>query len=110
LVIPGSGSAQANVPAGTYSVTYTAPSGYQLASGQSNPRTITVTANNTTTTTFQVQTSGGGGGGGGTPGVLFFSDWRNQQGNSETALSDGGKWNVLSSGASQNASIIDAPA
>ncbi len=110
LVIPGSGSAQAQVPAGTYSVTYTAPSGYQLASGQTNPRSITVTANNTTTTTFQVQTTGGGGGGGGTPGVLFFSDWRNQLGNSESALSDGGKWNVLSSGASSNASIIDAPA
>ncbi len=41
--------------------------------------------------------------------VLLQSDWRTQIGNTTTALSDGGKWNQLSSGAEQNASIVDAP-
>lgn len=41
---------------------------------------------------------------------LFQSDWRTQTGNSEAAISDGGKWNSMSAGASSNGSIIDAPA
>ncbi len=47
----------------------------------------------------------------GTPGVnvLLQSDWRTQSGNSLNALADGGKWS-MSSGASQNGSIVDAPA
>jgi hypothetical protein len=42
--------------------------------------------------------------------ALFQSDWRTQSGNLEVALSDGGKWNSMSAGASSNASVIDAPA
>ena len=112
--VPGSGSVDQQVLTGTYRVTYTPPAGYQLASGQPNPRTgIAVTQGNTTTASFHVQASSGGGGGGGGPTtgqVLFFSDWRTQIGNTEAAISDGGKCNSMSASASQNGSIIDAPA
>ncbi|HEY0810253.1 MAG TPA: hypothetical protein VGD49_08835 [Longimicrobiales bacterium] len=121
--ITGQNSINVNVPAaggnvdtqvatGTYRVTYTPPTGFQLATGQTNPQNLTVAQNGTSTASFQVQASGGGGGGGGgggTVGALFFSDWRNQLGATVTALSDGGKWR-LSSGAEQNGSIVDAPA
>jgi uncharacterized protein YjdB len=42
--------------------------------------------------------------------ALFFSDWRTQIGNAESAISDGGKWNWMSADASSNGSIVDAPA
>ena len=42
--------------------------------------------------------------------VIFQSDWRTVQGNSETAISDGGKWNWMSANAGDNGSIVDAPA
>jgi hypothetical protein len=88
-------------------VTYTPPLGAQLVSGQTNPATLNVTSNNTATATFQVETAPGGGGSGQ---VLFFSDWRTRTGNTDSAISDGGKWNWMSDGAGQNSSIIDAPA
>ena len=42
--------------------------------------------------------------------VLFQSDWRAMTGNTVLAISDGGKWNSISAGASSNGSIITAPA
>jgi hypothetical protein len=78
------------LPVGTYSVTYTLPSGYQLASGQANPRTgVTITASQTTSVGFAVsQTTPG------TPSIIFFSDFRTATGNSINAVTDGGKWNI----------------
>jgi hypothetical protein len=53
-------------------------------------------------------TSGGGGGGGGAA-PLFFSDWRNQLGNTNAALQDGGKWDFISADAGRNGAVIAAP-
>jgi hypothetical protein len=40
--------------------------------------------------------------------VLFFSDWRHARGNSEAAVTDGRKWNVLSRGASETMKVVPA--
>jgi hypothetical protein len=40
--------------------------------------------------------------------VLFFSDWRAARGNSEAAVTDGRKWNVLSRGASETMKVVPA--
>ncbi len=54
--ITGAGSgANSSVPAGTYTVTYTAPSGFTVASGVTNPVTgVVVTGGATATVTFAV--------------------------------------------------------
>jgi hypothetical protein len=55
----GSGSS-ANVPAGTYTVTYAAPSGFAIAGGVTNPVTgLVVISGGTATATFAVQTTSG---------------------------------------------------
>jgi len=78
------------LPAGTYSVTYTLPSGYQLAAGQSNPRTgVTITNGQTTSVGFAVSQTAPG-----TPQIVFFSDFRTALGTSQAAVTDGGKWNI----------------
>lgn len=46
--------------------------------------------------------------------VLLQSDWRSQSGNTQSAIKDCAgstcKWNQISSGAEQNATVVDAPA
>jgi hypothetical protein len=43
------------VASGTYQVTYTTPTGFQLSAGQTNPQNVNVTTGATTTVTFVVQ-------------------------------------------------------
>jgi len=65
IPIPLNGTVDTVVPAGTYSVTFTPPTGYNLSNGVTNPQTGVVVQNNqTTTVTFGVTAAGGGGGGG----------------------------------------------
>jgi hypothetical protein len=59
--IPQAGSLDLPVAAGTYRITYAAPTGYQLSAGQTNPQNATVTANQTTTVGFAVNATTGGG-------------------------------------------------
>jgi hypothetical protein len=51
--------------------------------------------------------NGGGGGGGAPPSdVLFFTDWRTATGNSNAAVTDGGKWNIVSNGSTETMNVI----
>lgn len=54
VTVPASGSVDTSLQPGTYSITFSPPSGYQLAAGQTNPRSVTVTGTQTVITTFQV--------------------------------------------------------
>jgi hypothetical protein len=99
--IPAAGSVDVTVVAGTYSVTYSPPSGYQLAPGQGNPQTLTVASGQTSTTSFAVSQPPAG-----TREVLFFSDWRTARGNSLQAVTDGGKWTFVSAEYDQTMNII----
>jgi hypothetical protein len=49
-----------------------------------------------------------GGGGPAPPDVVFFSDWRTARGNSEAAVTDGGKWNIVSNGYQESMSVISS--
>jgi hypothetical protein len=88
--IPASGTVDTPVQSGTYTITYTAPSGHQLAPGQVNPRTGVVVAGTTpVSVTFQVVVSQ-------TPtGIVFSSDFRTALGTGTAAITDGGKWNLV---------------
>lgn len=59
LPIPISGTATTSVQPGTYQVTYTPPSGFNLGQGVTNPQSNTVASNGTTTYTFAVVVSTG---------------------------------------------------
>jgi hypothetical protein len=58
VVVPLSGPIDTVVSAGTYQVTYTAPVGFHVNTGDPNPKTATVTASATTTVTFGVTVGG----------------------------------------------------
>jgi hypothetical protein len=97
LSTPASGSAEATIasmPVGTYNVTYTAPAGYSLTSGQQNPRQATVVANTTTDVpTFTAQQNPA------PTGLLWASDWSTAVGNTANAVGDGGLWeNIFNAG------------
>jgi hypothetical protein len=75
-----------SIPPGSFNVTYTPPAGFQLASGQTNPQVVVITSGNTSNASFvaqQIQTP---------QGLVFVSDWRTATGNTQAAVSDGGKW------------------
>jgi hypothetical protein len=84
-----SGAGSASIPAGTYSVTYTPPSGFSVTG--SNPLTgVVVAASGSATATFAVQVVS-------TAGVVFHSDFGTARGTSEAALLDTGKevpWDI----------------
>ncbi len=89
LTAPASGSSTGtlNLPPGSYNVTYTAPGGFQLASGQTNPHVVAVTSGATSNTSWVAQVIP-------TPqGLVFVSDWRTAVGMGVDAVRDGGKWN-----------------
>lgn len=54
LQIGGSGTADLGVVVGTYEVTYTPPTGYNINQGVVNPQSVNATAGNIATTTFAV--------------------------------------------------------
>jgi hypothetical protein len=56
--VPASGTVDTAFAAGTYSVTYSPPGGHALAPGETNPRSVTVTAGQVVTATYQVQQGG----------------------------------------------------
>lgn len=83
--VPTSGTVDSTVQAGTYTVTYLPPSGYQLNAGQTNPRNLTITSGQTSTASYQVSQTA-------TPvGVVFHSDWSTALGTSDNAIMDNGK-------------------
>jgi hypothetical protein len=97
--VPSSGSYSVALAPGTYSVTYTAPSGYELASGQQNPRSTSITAGQTSAVSFTVQPvapppppppPGGG--------LVFHSDFSTALGMSDAAWRDTNKpqpWDAI---------------
>jgi len=58
VTIPASGSAQADVPAGTYQVSYAPPAGHVLAPGTSVPTSVTIVAGQLTAITVALVLSG----------------------------------------------------
>ena len=83
IAVPADGFADTVVAAGTYSVSYAAPSGHVLAPQQTNPQTLVVAANAADTAAFDVDSSGPA-----PAGVVFHSDWGTALGKSEEALRD----------------------
>lgn len=82
-------SGEARVKAGTYNVIYSPPDGYAMAVGSSSEREVTVAAGGITAVEFNVTAVV-------TPtGVVFSSDFGAALGKSATALSDGGKWDLI---------------
>ena len=80
--VPLSGTVDTPRLPGTYSVTYTPPSGRRLVAGQTNPQNVTIAGGAVGTATFQIEVS---------PipsGVVFHSDWRSGTGTSSNALRD----------------------
>lgn len=57
--VPATGQVDTGVLAGTYQVTYTAPAGYSIVGGVTNPVSLSVTAGVTSTATFGVTKNGG---------------------------------------------------
>ena len=83
IAVPAGGFADTVVAAGTYSVTYSAPSGHVLAPGETNPQTVTIAVGGGDAATFDVDETGP------TPtGVVFHSDWSTALGKSLEAMRD----------------------
>jgi hypothetical protein len=82
--LTGATTSFALVP-GSYRATYYPPSGYDLTAGQTNPITVTVSANDTVAATFAVEAASS------QSGVVFHSDWSTTRGTSAAALLDTGK-------------------
>jgi hypothetical protein len=92
IVIPGTGTVDSSVAPGTYSVTFSAPAGYQLTAGATNPVVVVVASSATATANFAVEEVGE------PPAVIFHSDWSTALGTTSAALGDNGKalpWNVV---------------
>lgn len=89
LPAPTGGSSSADLaamPAGSYNVTYTPPSGFQLAPAQSNPQVANVTASATTNVSWTAQQAQ-------VPaGLVFAADWHTATGNTLNAVRDGTRW------------------
>ena len=86
ISISAAGSGSAVVPAGTYTVTYSPPGGFQISAGSSNPRTGQSVANGgTTNIAWNVEVVVPG------PGLLFESDWSTATGGADNALRDTNK-------------------
>ncbi|HEY2806865.1 MAG TPA: twin-arginine translocation signal domain-containing protein [Gemmatimonadales bacterium] len=65
--VPNSGASvnvDTVVAVGTYQITYTTPTAFNLSSGVSNPQNTAVTASTVSQVTFTIQAAGGGGGNG----------------------------------------------
>lgn len=93
LPIPAAGSASTSLVPGTYSVTYTPPSGFALNAGQVNPRSLVVTGGQTQSTTFQVTAESV------QPpvGIIFHSDFSTALGSGDAAILDTAKsvpWSI----------------
>lgn len=105
----GSSSTQASVPTGTYDVTYTPPSGANLATGQQATHAgVTISSGQTSSEEWQLQTTITSSPGG----ILFHSDWATATGTSNAALDDTNKvqpWNTAPLTAA-NPSVIAAAA
>jgi hypothetical protein len=97
LPIPAGGQADAALQSGTYDVSYTAPSGFRLVSGQTNPQTITVVGAQVEVT-FNVEEVPPS-----TGAILFAAQWRTT-GNTANALRDHGaggyRWDSAAGGGS----------
>ena len=93
LSTPVSGSSSTDLtamPAGTYNVTYTAPSGFRTTAATQNPQSATVTGGGTANVTFATEAIPAGGA------IRFQSDWANVAvGSSSDSIRDGGKWNLV---------------
>jgi hypothetical protein len=90
VTVPLSGTVEVSGQPGTYYVTYTPPSGYQLS--DSVARTATVVSSQTASVTFQVTELGAE-----PVGVIFHSDWSTALDTSRYAVLDSGKtvpWDV----------------
>ncbi|MBX3173908.1 MAG: hypothetical protein KF709_05815 [Gemmatimonadaceae bacterium] len=103
IVIPGTGTVDSSVAPGTYSVTYTAPAGYQLTGGATNPVVVVVASSATATASFPVEVSG-------VPtAVVFQSDWAAAAlGSSTASKNDGGKWPIVGGSNGTGVEVVSA--
>lgn len=83
IAIPAGGFADSLVAAGTYSVTYSPPSGHVLAPGETNPQTVVITPGGGNAASFEVDSAGPA-----PEGVVFASDWGTAVGQSDAAMRD----------------------
>lgn len=88
VVLPansGTGTADTEVTAGTYQVSYSPPPNHTLADGVTHPVTVDVAVEEIETVTFQVREVTVPGG------IVFHSNWSTATGTSAAALLDTGK-------------------
>jgi hypothetical protein len=105
LSAPTNGSASASLsglPVGSYNVTYSPPTGYQVVAGTQNPSVASVSSGGTATVTFRDELTPAG------TLIVFASDWHTAVGSGSTAKSDGGKWDVTvdSGGAANRIEVV----
>jgi hypothetical protein len=85
ISVSAAGSGSASVPAGTYTVTYSPPSGFSVAGGSTNPVTgLAVAVGATANTSFAVQVVS-------TAGLIFHSDWSTGIGTTDAIMRDTNK-------------------
>lgn len=100
------GTHELGVSAGTFRITYGAPSGHVLVAGSAPQREVTVTAGELEIVPFSVQQVSS------TPsGIVFHSDWNTALGTTATAFRDTGKtkpWNYHCCDSNTNSSIATA--
>jgi hypothetical protein len=93
LSTPASGSSSADLtglPAGTYNVTYTAPTGFRTTGATQNPQQATVTGGGIANAAFAAEPIPVGGA------IRFQSDWSTANlGSASNDIRDGGKWNLV---------------
>jgi hypothetical protein len=92
LVVSSGGSASGSAVPGDYSITYSPPAGYQLASGSAATVSRTVNTGATANAVFTVTASAP------VTGFLFHSDWSTATGLSDAALRDTSKalpWDII---------------
>ena len=80
--VPTSGTVDTPLQAGTYTVTYAAPAGRRLVTGQTNPQSIAIASSATATVSFQIEL---------VPpavGIVFHANWNTATGTSDAAKRD----------------------
>jgi hypothetical protein len=101
--VPTSGTIDSSVLPGQYSVTYTAPAGYRVVPGTTNPRSVAVSATVTGIATFAAEPAPP------QAGVVFSSAWSTAAGNTTNAKTDGGKWNIIADNSNGLEVVAGAP-
>lgn len=84
LALPGSGQLRVPLNAGTYSMTFSAPTGYSITQG-AGAATVILAGGATAELSYEIIVAAP------TPSVIFHSDWSTATGTSDAAVMDTGK-------------------